>query len=250
MASLTRISSSNNNKCGTNQNTTQPTYQWIKHKNYWELKAPQGDQIWLEGRKGRITTSVSGAMAGRSRFKTAELQGKIIAGVDTEDFTDEAIKRMNHGTKFEAEARDWYEGTIDHKIAERGLIVPFWDTTIGASIDGDIVGTDCIIEIKCPVNMYFPLKQYMDQRSTGWVPPSDYFKHIWVTHFIQMQHAMKIMGKKFCVYIVYCTTDGSIFTQKIPFDPVYWENHYKIIKQNYKKYVEPHLDGTYPIIPR
>ena len=64
-----------------------------------------------------------------------------------------------------------------------------------------------------------------------------------------MQHAMAVTGKKYCVYIVNSTIDGKIFTQKIPFDPVYWENHYKIITANYDKYVKPYLNGKYPIMP-
>lgn len=222
---------------------------WIDHGKYWELEFPQGTDGWLEGRLGRITTSVSGAMAGRSKFKTPEEQGKIIAGALEEHFTKDELERMSHGNNTEPECRAWYESTISHKIIERGLIVPKWDPTLGASVDGDIVGTDCIIEIKCPVRMYYPLEQYMDQMSTGWKPRPDYFKHIWTTHYSQVQHAMAVMGKKYCIYIVYSTTECKVFTQKIPFDPVYWEQHYKILKENYSKYVDPYLNGKYPIMP-
>ncbi len=51
------------------------------------------------------------------------------------------------------------------------------------------------------------------------------------------------------MYIVYSTSDKKIFTQKIPFDPKYWESHYKILRENYKKYVAPHLNGTLPLMP-
>jgi len=224
-------------------------YEWIDHGSYWELKAPQGDSIWKEGRLGRITTSVSGAMAGRSNFKTPEEQGLIIAGVKEEIFTSTELERMGHGTNTEPEARCWYSTSIPNQIAERGLIVPKWDLTLGASVDGDILNSDGIIEIKCPLSMYYPLEQYMDQLKTGWIPRSDYFKHIWPTHYDQMQHAMAVMGKKYCVYIVYCTVESKAFTQKIPFNPEYWENHYIKIKENYEKYVKPHLNNKYPIIP-
>jgi hypothetical protein len=89
----------------------------------------------------------------------------------------------------------------------------------------------------------------MDQLKTGWIPRSDYFKHIWPTHYDQMQHAMAVMGKKYCVYIVYCTVESKAFTQKIPFNQEYWEHHYIKIKENYEKYVKPHLNNKYPIIP-
>ena len=224
-------------------------YRWIEYDTYWELEAPQGDPIWLEGRIGRTTTSVSGAMAGRSRFKTPEEQGKIIAGVVEEYFTTEELERMNFGTDTEPVARNWYSQFAKLNIKERGLIVPKFDFTIGASVDGDIVGTDGIIEIKCPKEMYYPLEQYMDQLKTGWVPRPDYFKHIWSTHYDQMQHAMHCLGKKYCIYIVYSVTDGKVFTQKIPFSPEYWSNHYNIIKDNYDKYVKPYLNDKYPLIP-
>lgn len=228
---------------------TKPNVRWIDHGPYWELLAPQGDDIWSKGRKGRTTTAVSGAMAGRSKFKSVEEQGAIIAGVVEEVFTEEELKRMGHGTATEVTARNWYSKHSNQRIVERGLIVPKWDLTIGASIDGDIVGTDGIIEIKCPTRMYYPLEQYMDQLRTGWVPRPDYFKHIWPTHYDQMQHAMAVMGKSWCMYIVYSTTDKTVFTQKIPFDRTYWDNHYKVITENYNKYVKPHLTGQYPIMP-
>ena len=224
-------------------------YQWIDHGNYWELKAPQGDDIWKEGRMGRVTTSVSGALVGNSIFKTPEEQGLIIAGVKEEVFTPEAIERMAHGTSTEIPARMWYQSTINNPIVERGLIVPKWDPTLGASVDGDIIDTEGIIEIKCPMSMYYPLEQYMEQLKTGWVPPSNYFKHMWSTHYDQIQHALAVMGKKYCVYIVYCTTESKVFTQKIPFDPEYWAQHYQKLKENYAKYVQPHLNGKYPIMP-
>ena len=224
-------------------------YQWIDHGDYWEFSAPQGDPKWLEVRLGRTTTSVSGAMANRSRFKTAEEQGKIIAGVETEHFTKEQLDHMGHGTNTEPEARDWYIALSKYTIVERGLIVPKWDLRLGASVDGDILGTEGIIEIKCPVKMYWPLEQYLDQQKAGWKPYKGYYKHLWKSHFDQIQHACAVMGKKWCIYIVYCTTDRKIFTQKIPFEPEYWAEHYKTITESYGKYVEPHLDGTYPILP-
>ena len=156
---------------------------------------------------------------------------------------------MNSGTINEPTARVWYSRYSGYNIVERGLIVPKSDYTMGASVDGDIVGTDGIIEIKCPVAMYYPLKQYMDQKKAGWIPRSDYVKHIWPTHLAQMYHAMWVMGKKWCIYIVYSTMDQAVFTQKIDFDPVYWDNHYKIITENYAKYVKPYLNGEYPIMP-
>ena len=216
-------------------------YQWRDCGNYWELVAPQGDQIWKDGRIGRVTTSVSAGLSGDSRFKTPEEQGKIIAGAIEEYFTPDEEARMNWGTTTEPIARQWYAEKIQRKIIERGLIVPKWDYRLGASIDGEIEGTDTIIEIKCPVKMYYPLEQYIDQKNNGWIPPPNYYNHIWKNHLIQCMHAMAITGKKFCVYIVYSTSDCAIFVQKIPFDPEFWAQHYSKIIENYNKYVVPYL---------
>ena len=91
-------------------------YRWVDCGQYWELKAPQGSDIWLAGRKGRVTTSVSGSLAGKSIFKTPEEQGAIIAGVVEEHFTEEELARMNHGTDFEPLARKWYSEYSKQKI--------------------------------------------------------------------------------------------------------------------------------------
>jgi predicted phage-related endonuclease len=223
---------------------------WVDHGKYWELTAPQGTDLWKEGRERRVTTSVSGALAGRSKFKTPEEQGLIIAGLKEEIFTEEQLELMGHGTKLEPEARKWCIQYLNKNIVEKGLIVPKFDPFLGASIDGDIEGTDGIIEIKCPKWMYGPLSQYMDQKTIGkWTPPPGYYKHIWPTHYDQIQHALAVTGKNWCMYIVYSTSDKKIFTQKIPFDPKYWESHYKILRENYKKYVAPHLNGTLPLMP-
>jgi len=223
-------------------------YKWIDHGPYWELDIDQGEEGWLDGRLGRITGSTSAAMANRSRFKTAEEQGLIIAGVKKEEFTPEEIERMGHGTTTEPVARKWCEDYCGETIAERGLIVPKWDPEIGISVDGE--GSDFIIEIKCPQRMYWPLEQYMDQLKTGWVPRDDYRKHIWSSHYDQMQQGMAVLGKKWCIYVVYSTNDRKVFTQKIPFNPEYWDEHYRTIKKNYDVYIRPHLNGKYPIMPQ
>lgn len=225
-------------------------YIWIDRGTYWEFSAPQGDPAWVEVRFGRVTTAVSGAMGGRSRFKSEKEQGEIIAGIKEDNFTEDQISLMDHGTSTEPEARNWTRRYLKRNIIERGLIVPKWDPELGASIDGDVEGTDVIIEIKCPKKMYGPLEQYMDLKKYGkWIPPPNYYHHIWDTHYDQMQHAMAVTNKKRCLYVVYSTSDKRIFTQMIPFDQTYWDLHYKKIKNSYDKYVRPHLDGKYPILP-
>lgn len=223
---------------------------WIDHGSYYEHSSKQGTDPWKEVRIGRISASNSGTMAEQSIFKTSEAMGKIIAGVEEEHFTEEELKRMSHGNMTEDSVRKWYEKQFNCKILEKGLCVPKSDYTIGASIDGEILNSTGIIEIKCPQKMYYPLEQYMDQVNNGWKPPSNYYNHIWKCHYSQMQQCLYVLKKDWCEYIVYSTNDSKVFTQKIPFDPVYWEQHYLKIKENYEKYVKPHLLSGYPIMPR
>ena len=222
---------------------------WKDCGNFWEHVAEQGTDEWKNARIGRVNGSNSGSMGNKSRFKTAEETGKIIAGVATETFSPEALERMNKGTKNEPVVRNWYEKEYNCKVLERGLCVLKTDITIGASVDGDVLNTDKIIEIKCPVKMYRPLLTYMENTEHGWKPEKDYVGHIWETHYCQMQQGMFVLNKKYCDYIVYSDSDSQIFTQRISFNPVFWKEHYKLIKENYNKYVLPHLKPGYPISP-
>ena len=227
---------------------TETSSNWKDCGDYWEYLAPQGSEKWKNARIGRINTSDSGAMAGESNFKTAEQTGKIIAGLDHVE--DNAA--MQHGHKYEPYARNWYMKKYNCKVIERGLCVCKYDTEIGASVDGEVLDkdNDKIIEIKCPQKMYKPIQNYIDNLSRGWKPEKNYVGHIWKTHYSQMQHALFVLKKKSCDYIVYCTSTSQIFTQRIEFDPEFWREHYLKIKQNYELHVKPYiLETEYPISP-
>ena len=214
---------------------------WLDRGVFREYSAPQGTADWLAARIGIVTSSTGGALAGKSTFKTPEEIGKIIAGVEKEVFSEKNIDYMRHGTETEPFARIWFEKNYNCKVLERGLCVSKADPIIGASVDGDIIGTDGCIEIKCPQKMYRALATYTENVSHGWIPPPDYFEHILPTHYYQCQAASAVLGKKYCIYIVYCTFTGQVFTQKIPFSQKYWDEVYPIIKKNYELYVRPYL---------
>lgn len=79
---------------------------------------------------------------------------------------------------------------------------------------------DGIIEIKCPQRMYENLKTNIRLRKMGVKPKG--FSHIPITHYDQMQLGMAIRRRSFCDYIVFCTSEDSVFLQRIPFDSEYW----------------------------
>lgn len=222
---------------------------WIDRGRYWEHTAKQGTEAWKDARKGRVTSSNTGALAGKSTFKTAEETGEIIAGIKEEVFSEKSIEFMKFGHQYEPEARKWFEDTYKCKVVERGLCVLKEDVRIGASVDGDYIDGDGCIEIKCPQKMYNSILTYMDNISNGWKPPPNFTSHIFSTHLAQCMQACYVLGKKYCVYIVYCVSSGQVFTQKINFCQKWWNEHYFLIDKNYKQYVLPHLKEKYPTNP-
>lgn len=216
---------------------------WVDRGYYYEHSAPQGSEDWLKARIGRCNGSDSGSLSGQSRFDTAEQTGKYIAGIESKVFSDQSQEVMKHGHVTEPIARQWYENKYQCKVVERGLCIPKNIDIIGASVDGDILETDGILEIKAPKKMYKPILNYMNMKENGWLPPENYYDHIWNSHLCQMMQGMKVLNKKYCDYVVYSTEDSKIFVQRVHFDPVFWGNHYSILSKNYKTYVEPYLKG-------
>jgi hypothetical protein len=223
---------------------------WIDRGRYWEHTGKQGTQPWKDARKGRVTSSNGPALGGKSNFKTPEEIGEIIAGVREEVFSEKSIEYMTHGTITEPKSRKWFEDTYKCKVLERGLCVLKSDTRFGASVDGDIIDSDGCIEIKCPQKMYNTLLNYMENISHGWIPPNGFVSHIFPTHLYQCLQACYVLGKKYCIYIVYSVSTEQVFTQKIVFTEELWREHYNEMKKNYQIYVVPHLkDSQYPLIP-
>ncbi len=223
--------------------------EWKDCGRFWEHNAKQGTKEWLNARIGRVTSSNSGALAGKSSFKTPEEIGQIIAGVKVEEFSEKNKGYMLHGHLHEPSIRLWFAKQNNLEIVERGLCVYKEDITIGASVDGDILGTDGCIEIKCPQKMYRGLQTYIDNVAHGWKPEPNFYSHIYDCHLIQCLQGCFVLGKKYCIYIVYCVETQQVFTQKINFCQKLWDEHYSLIKKNYALYVAPHLKG-YPTVPK
>jgi len=110
-------------------------------------------------------------------------------------------------------------------VEEVGLVVPKWNFHLGSSVDGIVKGEKGIVEIKCPKKMYGPLTDHEKQLSFGCEPESRYYhKHIWESHYAQMQGGMAILDREWCDYVVYSTTDCKVYKERILFNKEYWEN--------------------------
>jgi hypothetical protein len=231
---------------------------WKDCGKYWLYDTDQRDPDWLLVRLGRPSGSSCGSLIGHSIFSTPDETAATIAGVKKKDFTPQQIEVMDHGTKMEPFARDWYTSTNKVEVEELGFVIPKFDPEIGVSVDGDVIGTDGMIEIKAPKKMYNPLKSYMAKQSFGIIPsgvgrnsmPLE-FSHIWQTHYDQMQLGMAILDKKWCDYIVYCADENCVFNQRIPFNESYWRNvMYPAIRSAIDHKIKPYLAGSViPLMP-
>ncbi len=212
---------------------------WEEFPNYFELKSAQLSESWFRARKNRITGSKAGCAMGFSKFTSPEKAAQEICGNEDQKSDSKPNPKLQaaaeHGIKTEPIVRDIYQMILRHmsktkvEIIERGLCVPKWHQFIGSSVDGDILNTNGIIEIKCPLRMYRPLMSAVDGIS-----------HIWKTHYVQMQLGMVVLGKKFCDYLVYCQPAQELFIQRVLLDLKFW-NTQMVPKLNnfFRVYMQP-----------
>jgi putative phage-type endonuclease len=200
-----------------------PADLWEDRIDFWLNKAPQGSDAWKKHRKNRLTASSFSSAISKGIKSAKPLDIAIdITKIKLTSQTDCKSAKM-HGVKTEPEAREWYCKRYNVEVKEVGLAVPKWEPRIGASLDGEVVGTDGMIEIKCPLVMYEYLQDHMNKINSDWKPHPFYHNHIWDSHYAQIQGSLKITNKKWCDYVVYATQSNSVYVERIHFDQVYWD---------------------------
>jgi putative phage-type endonuclease len=146
---------------------------------------------WFTDRLGKVTASriadimaktKSGPSASRTNY-IAQLVTERLTGTKADSFTSGA---MQHGIDTEAQARAAYEFTTGRTVAEVGFVAHPTIAMAGASPDGE-VGTDGLLEIKCP-NSATHIATLLD----GKVPQ----KYVY-----QMQFQMACTGRKWCDFV-------------------------------------------------
>lgn len=197
---------------------------WIDFENFQISTASQGSDEWLSLRKNIITASDFAAAIGHSKFSTALEIALDRTNIYNKTFDELSLQRMQYGKDTEKIAREYYEKYTNTKVTEIGLARNNLYPYLGASVDGII--DNGIIEIKCPMKMYQPL---IAKTSKLNYPIADFnsynpieYKHIYPTHFAQMQGGMAICNKFFCDYIVH--TPQLVYIERIPFLEDYWKN--------------------------
>lgn len=148
----------------------------------------QGSSEWFQARLGRVTASrvadvvaktKTGWGASRANY-AAQLIAERLTGETAESFTNAAMK---WGTECEPDARAAYEFAFDADVVEVGFVAHPAVGMSGASPDG-LVGTDGLVEIKCP-NTATHIETLLGQ-----TVPAKY-----VT---QMQWQMACTGRQWC----------------------------------------------------
>jgi putative phage-type endonuclease len=175
-----------------------------------EQRSPE----WHAARCGKVTASrvadiiaktKSAVSASRATYM-GELIAERLTGIPTERFVSPA---MEHGTAFEAEAREAYTLVAGIHAELVGFVDHPTIAYAGASPDG-LVGVNGLVEIKCPNT-----RTHLDILLSEKVPTK---------YVTQMTWQGACTGRTFCDFVSYdprLPLDMQLFVQRIALDPMY-----------------------------
>jgi putative phage-type endonuclease len=171
----------------------------------------QGTEEWFTIRIGKVTASrvadviaktKTGYSASRDNYM-AQLVCERLTGQKGESFTNAA---MQHGTETEPLARAAYEALKDVLVDEVGFVPHPSIDMAGASPDG-LVGTDGLLEIKCP-NTATHIETLMSKTVPG-------------KYNTQMQFQMACTGRQWCDFVSFdnrLPEQFQLFVKRVPRD--------------------------------
>lgn len=151
----------------------------------------QGTPEWMAERCGKVTASKiadvmatikSGEAAARANYR-AELIAQRLTGTVEEAYTNAA---MQHGTEHEPFARATYEIETGNSVDQIAFVDHPLIEMSGASPDG-LIGTDGLIEIKCPNTA-----THLDYLIKGTVPSKYQPQMLW---------QMACTGRQWCDFV-------------------------------------------------
>lgn len=169
---------------------------------------------WFAARLGKVTasrvadlmaTTKSGYAASRDNLM-AQLVVERLTGQQQDGYTSAS---MQWGTEQEPFARAAYEIATGQMVDECGFVPHPTIANAGASPDG-LVGTDGLVEIKCPNTAGM-----IDALLTQTVPGK---------YNAQMQMQMACTGRAWCDYAVFdprMPSKAQLFIKRVPRDPAF-----------------------------
>ena len=112
---------------------------------------------WMAARAGRFTSSRAADLMAKTRSGPSASRGNLLAMLAVERITGSCVETytnaaMQRGTDLEAEARDAYSFSQGVAVDEVGIVLRDDMTMVSSSPDG-MIGTDGLLEIKCPASM-------------------------------------------------------------------------------------------------
>ncbi|CAK1594368.1 unnamed protein product [Parnassius mnemosyne] len=176
---------------------------------------------WLELRRKLLTASNFAKVVNRRQNTSVRNLVKNI--IYPKNLSN--VPSLKHGIEHEAIAAEQIASQLNIKIEPCGLFIDKKFPFLGATPDG-IVGTDTIIEIKCPITAF---KTSLDEAINNkkvlfWRKTKNGLvinkKHPW---YIQVQGQLHITDRRKCIFGVWSGCDKDIKFEIIERDDQYWE---------------------------
>jgi putative phage-type endonuclease len=169
---------------------------------------------WFAARLGKVTASRVADLMATTKSGYAASRDNLMALLVVERLTGQqqdgyTSASMQWGTEQEPFARAAYEIATGQIVDECGFVPHPTIANAGASPDG-LVGTDGLVEIKCPNTAGM-----IDALLTQTVPGK---------YNAQMQMQMACTGRAWCDYAVFdprMPTKAQLFIKRVPRDPVF-----------------------------
>jgi putative phage-type endonuclease len=171
----------------------------------------QGTPEWFAQRLGKVTASRIADIMAKTKTGVSASRGNYLAQLVAERLTGQSADTfksgaMQHGTETEPQARMVYEAETGQIVMEVAMINHPTIEMSGASPDG-LVGTDGLVEIKCPNTSTHIASLMADKAPSGYIP--------------QMQWQMACTGRAWCDFVSFdprMPEDMQLLIKRVPRD--------------------------------
>jgi putative phage-type endonuclease len=171
----------------------------------------QGTPEWFAQRLGKVTASRIADIMAKTKTGVSASRGNYLAQLVAERLTGQSADTfksgaMQHGTETEPQARMVYEAETGQIVTEVAMINHPTIKMSGASPDG-FVGTDGLVEIKCPNTSTHIASLMADKAPSGYIP--------------QMQWQMACTGRAWCDFVSFdprMPEDMQLLIKRVPRD--------------------------------
>ena len=171
----------------------------------------QGTPEWFAQRLGKVTASRVADIMAKTKTGVAASRGNYLAQLVAERLTGQSADTfksgaMQHGTETEPQARMVYEAETGQIVTEVAMINHPTIEMSGASPDG-LVGTDGLVEIKCPNTSTHIASLMADKAPSGYMA--------------QMQWQMACTGRAWCDFVSFdprMPEDMQLLIKRVPRD--------------------------------